>query len=62
MHIYASKEYSTRIIPFLIIRMVLKVVFGLITYIRKGIVIIFIITTTIRQYFYNIYYIYYLFF
>ena len=57
MHVYTSKERGIRIISFLIVRMVLKVVFGLITYIREGIVIIFIITTIIRQHFYNVYYI-----
>ena len=62
MHIYASKERGIRIIPFLIIRIVLKVIFGLITCIREGIVIIFIITTVIRRHFYNIYYIYSVFF
>jgi len=48
MYIYASKERGIGIIPFLIICIVLKVVFSLITCIREGIVIIFIITTIIR--------------
>ena len=58
MHVYISKERGIGIIPFLIIYMVLKVVFSLITYIREGIIIIFIITTIIRRHFYNVYYIY----
>jgi hypothetical protein len=48
MHVYASKKRSIKIIPFLVVRIVLKVVFSLITYIREEIVIIFIITTIIR--------------
>jgi hypothetical protein len=48
MYIYASKKHSIKIIPFLVVYIVLKVVFGLITYIREEIVIIFIITTIIR--------------
>ena len=48
MYIYASKKCGIKIIPFLIVRMVLKVIFSLITYIREGIIIIFIITTIIR--------------
>jgi len=57
-----SKEYSIKIIPFLIIRIVLKVVFSLITYIREEIVITFIITTIIRQYLYYVYYVYSVFY
>ena len=62
MHIYLSKKCGIKIILFLIIYMVLKVIFGLITYIKKGIIIIFIITAIIRQHFYGIYYIYSIFF
>jgi hypothetical protein len=57
MHIYASKKRGIEIIPFLVVRMVLKVVFSLITYIREEIVIIFIITAIIRQHLYSVYYI-----
>ena len=57
MYVYASKKRGIKIIPFLIVHIVLKVVFSLITYIREGIVIIFIITAIIRQHLYSVYYI-----
>jgi hypothetical protein len=57
MHVYTSKKRGIEIIPFLVVRMVLKVIFSLITYIREEIVIIFIITAIIRQYLYGVYYI-----
>jgi hypothetical protein len=57
MYVYASKKRSIEIIPFLVVRIVLKVVFSLITCIREEIVIIFIITTVIRQHLYSVYYI-----
>ena len=57
MYVYSSKKRGIRIILFFIMRIILKVIFGLITCIKKGIVIIFIITAIIRQYFYGIYYI-----
>ena len=57
-----SKEHSIKIILFLVMRMVFKVIFSLITCIKEGIVIIFIITAIIRQHLYSIYYIYSIFF
>ena len=62
MYVYASKKRGIKIIPFLVVRMVLEVVFSLITCIREGIVIIFIITAVIRQHLYSVCYIYSVFF
>jgi hypothetical protein len=62
MHVYVSKKRGIKIIPFLVVRIVLEVVFSLITYIREEIVIIFIITTIIRQHLYSVYYIRFVFF
>ena len=62
MHIYIFKEYGIRIIFFLFMCIVFKVVLALITCIREGIAIIFIITAVIRQHFYGVCYIYSVFF